>query len=617
MALVRLQNISVGFGGPALLDGVEMNLERGERVCLVGRNGEGKSTLLRIVNGSIVADSGEISRRQGIVISQLEQDVPASLTGNIQTIVMAALDRVGELLGEYHRAVDSGVIRNLDQLHSRIDALDGWNAKLRVETVLSRLQLDGAAEFETLSGGMKRRALLARALVSQPDILLLDEPTNHLDIDTIEWLEKFLREFKGTLLFITHDRAFLRRLATRILEIDRGRVTSWPGNYDKFLVDKQAALDAEQKQQSEFDKKLAREEVWIRQGIKARRTRNEGRVRDLEKMRVERAQRRNRVGVATINAQGSGKSGKIVLEAEGISCSIGGNKLVDDFSTTIMRGDRIGIIGPNGVGKTTLLNLLLGNLKPDAGQLKRGTNIELAYFDQMRARLDPDQTAQDNVGGGSEMIVVNGKTKHVISYMQDFLFSPQRARAPIKALSGGEKNRLMLAKLFARPSNLLVMDEPTNDLDIETLELLEEQILEYDGTLLLVSHDREFIDHIVTSTIVLDGGGSISEYVGGYNDWLRQRPVAGLSRENKTAAVEPTIKRTGKKLSYKDQRELDALPRKIEVLENEKVVLEMDMTRPDFYKQLPASISSMQERYKAVDLELEQMYERWEILEAG
>lgn len=622
MALIRLQNISVGFGGAPLLDEVDLNLDNNERVCLVGRNGEGKSTLLRVINGTIAADSGEISRRQGVKVAQLEQEVPTDLCGTIKAIAMASLGEIGALVEAYYQVIETGEsLDKLDKLQTRIDALDGWGVELQVDTVLSRLQLDGNIRFETLSGGLKRRTLLARALVSQPDILLLDEPTNHLDIEAINWLEKFLRDFKGSLLFITHDRAFLRRLATRIVEIDRGRITSWPGDYDNFLVKKQAALDAEGKQQAEFDKKLAREEVWIRQGIKARRTRNEGRVRDLEKLRVQRAQRRERTGTATITAQQGNKSGKIVIETNSLGFAIGDNVLVDDFSTTILRDDKVGIIGPNGAGKTMLINLLLGKLKPDVGTIKLGTNIEIAYFDQMRAQLDPNQTAQDNVGGGSETVTINGKPKHIISYMQDFLFSPKRARSPIKALSGGERNRLLLAKLFTQPSNLLVMDEPTNDLDIETLELLEEQLLNYQGTLLLVSHDREFIDNIVTSTLVLEGEGKIGDYVGGYSHWLSRQVATPSVQAAMTptsapkSAIQPQQKPPVKKRSYKAQHELDELPGKIERAENEKAALEAKMSQADFYQQSAEAAACVQQRYSDLGGELEQLYARWGELE--
>ncbi len=624
MSLIRLHNIGIGFGGPPLLDGVSLNLDSAERVCLVGRNGEGKSTLLRVINGTITADSGEISRRQGLKVAQLEQEVPTDLTGTIKAIVMSALGEIGDLLEAYYQVIEAGEsLDKLDKLQSRIDALDGWGAEQRVETVLSRLQLDGNTLFETLSGGLKRRALLARALVGQPDILLLDEPTNHLDIDAIDWLEKFLHDFNGTLLFITHDRAFLRRLATRILEIDRGKVTSWPGDYDNFLVKKQAALDAEEKHQAEFDKKLAREEVWIRQGIKARRTRNEGRVRDLKKLRAQRAARRDRTGTATITAQQGNKSGKIVIETHDLCYAIAGKTLVDNFSTTILRGDKVGIVGPNGAGKTTLINLLLGQLDADAGSVKLGTNIEFAYFDQMRAQLDPNQTAQDNVGGGAETITINGKPKHIISYMQDFLFSPKRARSPIKALSGGERNRLLLAKLFTQSSNVLVMDEPTNDLDIETLELLEEQLLNYQGTLLLVSHDREFIDNIVTSTLVLEGGGCVGDYVGGYNDWLRQQAAktaapAAQAKPAQTRQRPQQIskqKTATKKRSYKHQCELDALPEKIEQLENEQSMLESAMSQADFYKQGAEAVAKVQQRYSELEAQLPLLYSRWGELE--
>ncbi len=615
MSLLRLQNICVSFGDAALLDNVELKLDPGERVCLVGRNGQGKSTLLRVLHGDIQVDSGEIIRRQGLRVAQLEQDVPKDIAGTIGDLVRLALGEAGELLAAYNRVASSGEnLDLLDGLQTRIDALDGWQCEQRIASVLSTLKLDGDIRFESLSGGLKRRALLARALVCQPDILLLDEPTNHLDIESIEWLEKFLHNYAGTLLFITHDRAFLRRLATRIIEIDRGQLTSWPGDYDRFLVNKQAFLDAESKQRAEFDKKLAREEVWIRQGIKARRTRNEGRVRALEKLRAERSQRRERIGNASIRAQQGGQSGKIVIEAKGLNYAIDGKSLVTDFSATISRGDKIGIIGPNGAGKTTLIKLLLGQLPSEGGKLKLGSNIELAYFDQLRAQLNPNQTAQENVSGDSETVVIDGKPMHIISYLQDFLFSPQRARAPIKMLSGGEKNRLLLAKLFTQPSNVLVMDEPTNDLDIETLELLEEQLLNYSGTLLLVSHDRAFIDNIVTSTLVLEGEGRIGEYVGGFTDWLRQRAVADQSapKSAKPKVAQPATQQ--KKTSYKAQRELENCQKKIEQLEAEQAELAHTMSLPDFYQQAPDTMQAAQTRYKALEQAVAEAYERWEAL---
>ncbi|MEM7292148.1 MAG: ATP-binding cassette domain-containing protein, partial [Pseudomonadota bacterium] len=492
MALLRLQSISVGFGGPALLSCADLAIERNERVCLLGRNGEGKSTLLRILAGSINAYDGEIVRQQGLVVAGLEQAVPQDQSGTVKSLVTAAVNESAET--------------------------DEWQRDQRATTMLSRLELDGEVKFETLSGGLQRRAMLACALVQEPDILLLDEPTNHLDIESVEWLEKFLQGYRGTLVFISHDREFMQRLATRIVLLDRGQLSSWPGDYDAFLKHRAEALAAEEKRDAEFDRKLAREEVWIRQGIKARRTRNEGRVRDLKKMRQARAERRSLQGTAKIAAQSGEKSGKVVVDVERISYAFESHKVVHDFSLTVQRGDKIGIIGPNGAGKTTLVRLLLGELSPTSGKVILGTNIELAYFDQLRGQLNPEKTAQENIADGADNIVLNGRPKHVLSYLQDFLFSPARARAPISALSGGEKNRLLLARIFAKPSNLLVLDEPTNDLDIETLELLEEQILNYSGTVLLVSHDRTFIDNVVTSTLMFTERGEIVETVGGYRE---------------------------------------------------------------------------------------------------
>ena len=594
MALVTLQSISVSFGGPALLDNANLTLDKGERVCVVGRNGEGKSTLLRVLNREISIDSGERVADSGVKIAMLDQAVPDALDVTVADLLKQQLDSEHEL--------------------------ESWERDQRVSELISRLNLVAEANVSQLSGGLKRRVLLGAALAVEPDLLLLDEPTNHLDIKAIEWLENFLLNWRGTLVFITHDRAFLRKLATRIVEIDRGQLTSWPGDYDTFVCNKQAALDAEAKEQAEFDKKLAREEVWIRQGIKARRTRNEGRVRALKKMRAERAQRRERVGTATITAQQADKSGKTVIEANNISYAIGGTTICRGFSTAITRGDKIGILGPNGAGKTTLINLLLGRLQPEAGDVKLGTNISLAYFDQMREQLNPDQTAQDNVGGGSEMITVNGQQKHIIGYLQDFLFSPARARSPIRALSGGERNRLLLAKLFTQPANLLVMDEPTNDLDMETLELLEEQLLNFDGTLLLVSHDRAFIDNIVTSTLVLPGDGTTYEYVGGYDDYVRQNKVV---ESEKLKTEKPDVAKNSqpkspptKKLSYMDQRELDAMPEKIDALETEKSDLEAQMSDPTFYQQDPTVTAKSQDRYTQISNQLESLYERWDELES-
>ena len=623
MALLRLQNIHLSFGMPPLLDGVEFALEHGERVALVGRNGEGKSTLMKIIAGEIKADDGELFLQQGTKIARLEQEVPRDIDGSVYDVVAQGLGDLGALIARYHHVTMTldvpGAMDEMSRLQQQIEEVDGWSMEQRIGATISRLQLPADADVASLSGGLKRRVLLARALVGDPDILLLDEPSNHLDVESIEWLESFLLGAGLTLVFITHDRAFLRKLATRIVEIDRGRLTSWPGDYDAYLKGKAAALDAEEKQQAEFDKKLAQEEVWIRQGIKARRTRNEGRVRALQKMRQERAQRRGRIGKANIQANAAERSGKIVIEAENINFDYDGKPIVHDFSTTIMRGDKIGILGPNGIGKSTLINLLLGKLQPHSGTIKIGTNLEIAYFDQLRESLNPEQTAQENVGGGSDRIVINGQPKHIISYLQDFLFSPERARAPITKLSGGEKNRLLLAKLFARPANMLVLDEPTNDLDVETLELLEELLVNFDGTVLLVSHDREFLDNVVTSTLVFEGDGVVNEYVGGYRDWLRQRPEPpkddGGKPERTRVAVKPAA--TKKKLSYNAQRELDELPKKIEQLEARLEAVERKLGDPTLYRDSPDEVAAVTAERESIKQTLEAAYQRWETLEAS
>jgi len=620
MALIRLQNIHISYGEPALLDSLDFSIEAGERIALVGRNGTGKSTLMKIITGEVTPDDGEVSIQQGVKVARLEQDVPRDLEGSVYDIIAGGLGKMGELIAAYHHITqqldEPNAMDELARIQSAIEDAHGWSLEQRVDTTISRLQLPADVDMKTLSGGMKRRVLLARALVTEPDILLLDEPSNHLDIEAIQWMETFLLGAGVTLLFITHDRAFLRNLATRIVEIDRGRLTSWPGNYDAYLSGKQAALDAEEKEQSEFDKKLAREEVWIRQGIKARRTRNEGRVRALEKMRGERAARRNKIGKANIQTNASQASGKIVVEAKGVSYRYDQVPVIRDFSTKILRGDKIGIIGPNGAGKSTLLNLLLGKLKPQTGTLNLGTNLEMAYFDQLRMTLDMNLSAQENVAGGSEKVIVNGREKHVISYLQDFLFSPERARAPITKLSGGEKNRLLLARLFSQPANLLVLDEPTNDLDVETLELLEELLTEYSGTLLLVSHDRDFLDNVITSTLVFEGDGAVNEYIGGYQDWLRQR---GTSEDtvapNKKKMKKETNSTPVKKLSFKLQRELDELPGRIESLEKQQSELHKKMADPEFYKDSNDKAASAKSKLESVEKELEDVYLRWEELE--
>jgi ATP-binding cassette subfamily F protein uup len=554
MALLGLRDVGIAFGGPPLLDGANLVIERGERVCLLGRNGAGKSTLMQLFNNAIKPDRGEVIRQAGITVTRLEQEVPGDLVGTTFDVVAAGLGEVGTLLARYHDASHrvgaadaEATLRELDRLHHALDATGGWQLETRVETVLSHLGLEADVPFAHLSGGRKRQTLLARALVSQPDVLLLDEPTNHLDIDAIEWMEKFLIGRGTTLLFVTHDRAFLRRLATRIVELDRGRLVDWGADYDTYLDRKAAALAAEEREWAEFDKKLAREEAWIRTGIKARRTRNEGRVRALETLRLERSARRERGGTVRLQAQEAERSGRLVVEARGVGFAHGERDIVRNLTTTIMRGDRIGLIGPNGSGKTTLLRLLLGELAPDAGTIRTGTGLEIVYFDQLREQLDSNRTVADSIADGNDWVEIGGRRKHVLGYLQDFLFPPERARTPVRALSGGERNRLLLARLFTRSFNVLALDEPTNDLDVETLELLEDLLLDFSGTLLLVSHDRAFLDNVVTSTLVMEGDGRVGEYVGGYADWLRQRPGparGGEAAARKTAGIPPAPRET-------------------------------------------------------------------------
>lgn len=625
MALVSMRNVSVGFGGPLLLDAVTLQIERGERVCLLGRNGVGKSTLLKLVNGDIAPDEGEITRQQDVGIAYLPQEVPQGLSGKVFNIVSSGLGARGELLIKYHQVGsrlakgDLTLLGELDRISQALDTDGGWQIHRQVESVISRMQLDPDAEFENLSAGLKRRILLARGSVCEPDILLLDEPTNHLDIEAINWLEEFLLDFGGTILFVTHDRTFLRKLATRIIELDRGILTDWSCDYDTFLKRKQAAFEEEAKQRALFDKKLAQEEVWVRKGIKARRARNEGRVRALKEMRDARRRRRELIGTVHMQAQEAERSGRLVIEAEDVSFRYGDRLIVRDLSTAIMRGDKVGVIGPNGSGKTTLLNILLGKLSPQKGRVRHGTNLEVVYFDQLREQLDEGKSVMDNVGQGSHTVTINGKPKHIIGYLRDFLFSPERARTTVSVLSGGERNRLLLARLFTKPSNVLVMDEPTNDLDAETLELLEELLLDYTGTLLLVSHDRAFLNNVVTNTLVFEGGGQINEYVGGYDDWLRQRRVDASPARREKAPPKPEQPQTRpertRKLSYKEQRELEKLPERIEVLEAEQQRLYETMSDPTFYQKGGSNIVEAKARVELLERELAEAYKRWEILE--
>ncbi|OOG66186.1 ABC transporter ATP-binding protein [Rhodanobacter sp. B04] len=616
MSLIQLQSVDFSIGGPLLLEHVDLSIERNERVCIVGRNGEGKSTLMKLIAGELHADDGEVRVQNGIVVARMAQEVPQGTEGTVFDVVSEGLGDLGHLLARYHHLLHEGDFDALGDVQHQIEAQHGWDLDRRVTEVLTKLELPADTDFAALSGGMKRRVLLAQALVRKPDVLLLDEPTNHLDIEAIGWLENFLKQFDGSILFVTHDRSFLRALATRIVEIDRGALTDWPGDYDNYLRRREERLHAESQANALFDKKLAQEEVWIRQGIKARRTRNEGRVRALKALRVERAERRNLGGNVKMTAANAQASGKKVIDLEYVHQAYDGRVLIDDLTTTIMRGDRIGIIGPNGAGKSTLLKIMLGELQPQRGTAELGTGIQIAYFDQHRLQLNDKLNALDNVAEGREFIELNGQRKHIIGYLQDFLFSPERARAPITRLSGGERNRLLLAKLFAQPSNLLVMDEPTNDLDVETLELLEELLTDYQGTLLLVSHDRAFLDNVVSSTLVLEGRGQIGEYIGGYSDWLRQRPAAATAVA--AAAAKPGLVRQApaaaapkRKLSFKDQRELELLPKRIEQLETEIAAHGEAMTSPGFFKQDSATITRANEAVAKLQAELEIAYARW------
>ena len=613
---MQFQRVDFSVGGPLLLEHVDLSIEAGERVCIVGRNGMGKSTLMRLMAGELRPDDGEIRVQNGVVVARMAQEVPQDTQGTVFDVVAEGLGDLGQLLARYHHAVHDGDMDAMGEAQAQIEAQHGWDLDRRVQQVLERLELPDETDFAALSGGMKRRVLLAQALVRNPDLLLLDEPTNHLDIEAIAWLEGFLKSFGGSIVFVTHDRSFLRSLATRILEIDRGQLTSWPGDYDNYLRRREERLHAEAQENARFDKLLAQEEVWIRQGIKARRTRNEGRVTALKAMRRERAQRRELSGNVRMEAAAAQSSGKKVIEATHITQAYDGRVLLDDVSATIMRGDRVGIVGPNGAGKSTLLKILLGELAPQHGEVKLGTGLQIAYFDQHRSQLDESRTALENVAEGSDFVEINGSRKHVIGYLQDFLFSPERARAPITRLSGGERNRLLLAKLFAQPSNLLVMDEPTNDLDVETLELLEELLLDYKGTLLLVSHDRDFLDNVVTSTLVLEGEGRLGDYVGGYSDWLRQRRTPAATA-TASAPVKPALSRqpepatAKRKLGFKETRELEQLPARIEALEAEVARRTAAMNDPAYYQQPPADLQRANEELAAKQAELDHAYQRW------
>ena len=644
MALLSLKNASLAFGHVFLLNKANFLLQPKERVCLLGRNGEGKSSLLKTIAGLQGLDEGSLEVSQGLKIGYLPQEVPsrgAEDSSNVYHMVLKGLGEIGQQIYDYENLLldmdyeNEADLDTLSSLQATIDVKDGWQKKQLVEKVLSRFHFTGDEDFNQLSGGIKRRVYLARALVNEPDVLLLDEPTNHLDIASIQWLEEFLLNVRTSLIFITHDRRFLSTLATRIIELDRGQITSWPGNYDNYLVGKEAQMQVEIEQKAKFDKKLAEEEVWIRQGIKARRTRNEGRVRALEAMRRERSAWRKQQGRVNLESNIENKSGKIVIQAENISFSYNEKTLIKDFSTVIMRGDKVGIVGPNGVGKTTLMKLLLGQLKPNIGKIEQGTRLDIAYFDQLRSTLNDQETVVDNIGEGSDLLTINGKTRHVISYLQDFLFSPERARSPVSVLSGGEKNRLLLAKLFTKPHNFLVMDEPTNDLDIDTMELLEELLLDYKGTLVLISHDRTFLNRIVTQVLVFEGEEKVSDHVGGYEDWMTSKISEYPDRDSsnvsgsdlkkpphdqvdiKPEAPEKAIK---KKMSYKDQRELEALPEKIETLE--KLVDEIQglLARPDTYKSDVGSalskITELQNELEIKQNQLRKCYKRWEELDA-
>ncbi|MFL1452946.1 ATP-binding cassette domain-containing protein [Marinobacter sp. GN3S48] len=636
MPLLTLDAISLAFGMQPLLDHASLNIEAGERVCLLGRNGEGKSTLLRIVSGEITPESGVVRLDEGATLAVLPQNLPAEDNRTSYEVVASAFPETGELLARFHTLSQLADEASLDQMmkvQERLEALDGWRLDQKVNAILEQYSIDPEQTLNTLSGGWQRRVLLAKALVAEPDILLLDEPTNHLDVPAIAWLEEALTQFRGAILFVSHDRAFIRKMATRIVELDRGKLISFAATYDKYLELKEKALEDEERQNALFDKRLKQEEAWIRQGIKARRTRNMGRVRALKAMREEHRQRRVRGGTASFVVEDAARSGKLVVEAKEAGFRYpDGSPVISDMDLTVLRGDKIGLVGENGTGKTTLVRLMLGDLKPTEGSIRLGTNLEVAYFDQLRGELDLERNALDNLSEGREFIEINGQSKHVLGYLQEFLFSPQRARSPVSVFSGGERARLLLAKLFSKPANILVLDEPTNDLDVETLELLEAQLVEFKGTVLVISHDREFLDNVVTDTIFLDGSGAVREYVGGYSDWRRQggffpaerksapekpeKPVKPVESTRKNVAdVAESTKSKPAKLSYKLKLELEELPGKIESLEADVAALRKQISDPEFYSGPPTEVSATLAELSDKEARLEQVIERWMELE--
>ncbi|MFC1854949.1 ATP-binding cassette domain-containing protein [Thermodesulfobacteriota bacterium] len=629
MALISLQEIKLAFGGPLIFDKLNLQVEAGERIALLGRNGAGKTTLMKVLAGELKTDEGLVVVQKRIKVVYLAQEISSDIKGSVFDVVLSGLGKSAKLLSDYHhlstrleKEHTPELLRQLGTLQSELDRTDSWDINNKVEDIIKYMKLDSESDFEKLSGGQKRWTLLARALILKPDVLLLDEPTNHLDIEAIKWLEEFLKGYPGTVFFVTHDRMFMTHLATRIIELDRGKIYNWECNYKIFLERKQAVLDNEAVEWDKFDKKLAQEEIWIRKGVRARRRRNQGRVKALELLREEKKTQRKEIGKVRVNLQGAETSGKLVIKAINNFFSYGDNCLIRDFSTQIARGDKIGIIGPNGSGKTTLIQILLGQLKPDKGKVILGTNLEIAYYDQLREQLDEEKTIAQNICGDSDTVIINGKPKHIIGYLRDFLFSPDHARTPLKVLSGGERNRLLLARLFTKPFNLLVMDEPTNDLDVETLELLEELLLEYKGTLLLVSHDRSFVNNVVTSTICLEGNGLVNEYIGGYDDYLRQsesnaRQTVSEVKVDVKKSVKPKIKTSpaaSKQLTFKEKRELKEIMPNIEKLEEEQEKLAALFTDAEFYKNAE-DITAAKNRLDFLKDEIKRLYERWEYLD--